>query len=55
VPPGSALPLARLIPGAVLHQPAAGHIGMTVGPQARSSLWLPLLGWLRGLRSPMSD
>ena len=54
VPPGSALALARLIPGAVLHQPTAGHIGMTVGPSAQSSLWSPLLGWLRGLRSPMS-
>lgn len=49
VPPGSALPLARLIPGAVLHQPAAGHIGMTVGPQAEAALWSPLLAWLRGL------
>ncbi len=49
VPPGSALPLARLIPGAVLHQPAAGHIGMAVGPQAEAALWSPLLAWLRGL------
>lgn len=49
VPPGSALPLARLIPGAALHQPAAGHIGMTVGPQAEAVLWSPLLAWLRGL------
>jgi poly(3-hydroxyalkanoate) synthetase len=49
VPPGSALPLARLIPGAVLHQPAAGHIGMTVGPQAEAALWSPLLAWLRSL------
>ncbi len=49
VPPGSALPLARLIPGAALHQPAAGHIGMTVGPAAEAALWSPLLAWLRGL------
>jgi len=49
VPPASALPLARLIPGAVLHQPTAGHIGMTVGPQAQAALWSPLLDWLRGL------
>jgi len=49
VPPVSALPLARLIPGAVLHQPMAGHIGMTVGPQAPRVLWSPLLAWLRGL------
>lgn len=49
VPPGSALPLARLIPGATLHRLAAGHIGMTVGPQAEAALWSPLLAWLRGL------
>ncbi len=49
VPPQSALPLARLIPGAVLHRPTAGHIGMTVGPQAEAALWSPLLAWLRGL------
>jgi len=49
VPPASALPLARLIPGAVLHQPMAGHIGMTVGPRAERTLWSPLLAWLRGL------
>lgn len=49
VPPGSALPLARLIPGAALHRPPAGHIGMTAGPQAEAALWSPLLAWLRGL------
>ncbi len=49
VPPGSALPLARLVPGAVLHRPAAGHIGMAAGPRAEAVLWQPLLGWLRGL------
>jgi len=49
VPPESALPLARLIPGAVLHQPAAGHIGMAAGAGAEASLWRPLLAWLRGL------
>jgi len=49
VPPESAAPLARLIPGAVLHQPAAGHIGMVAGPRAKNALWLPLLDWLRGL------
>jgi poly(3-hydroxyalkanoate) synthetase len=49
VPPESALPLARLIPEAVLHQPAAGHIGMAAGAGAEASLWRPLLGWLRGL------
>ena len=49
VPPASALPLARLIPRAVLHQPAAGHVGMVAGPRARDVLWLPLLDWLRRL------
>jgi polyhydroxyalkanoate synthase len=49
VPPESARPLARLIPGAVLHQPAAGHIGMTAGARAEVSLWRPLLEWLRTL------
>ena len=53
VPPDSALPLARLIPGAVLHQPRAGHIGMVAGPRAEAELWQPLLGWLQGLRPIM--
>ena len=47
VPPDSALPLAGLIPGAVLHQPTAGHIGMAAGSRAEASLWRPLLDWLR--------
>src|SRR3954462_5250643 len=34
VPPRSAVPLSERIPGAILHQPAAGHIGMTTGPRA---------------------
>jgi polyhydroxyalkanoate synthase len=46
VPPESARPLARLIPGAVLHQPAAGHIGMAAGARAEAVLWQPLLEWL---------
>jgi polyhydroxyalkanoate synthase len=52
VPPNSARPLARLIPGAVLHQPAAGHIGMAAGTRAEVSLWRPLLGWLQGIAKP---
>jgi polyhydroxyalkanoate synthase len=47
VPPEAARPLARLIQGAVLHQPAAGHIGMTAGARAETSLWRPLLDWVR--------
>jgi poly[(R)-3-hydroxyalkanoate] polymerase subunit PhaC len=46
VPPESALPLSRLIQGAVLHQPAAGHIGMAAGARAEASLWRPLRDWL---------
>ncbi len=46
VPPESAAPLARLIPGAVLHQPAAGHVGMVAGARAEASLWRPFLAWL---------
>jgi polyhydroxyalkanoate synthase len=49
VPPESALPLARLIQGAVLHQPAAGHIGMAAGARAEAALWRPLLDWIRAL------
>jgi polyhydroxyalkanoate synthase len=47
VPTESALPLARLIRGAVLHQPGAGHIGMAAGARAEASLWQPFLTWLR--------
>jgi polyhydroxyalkanoate synthase len=49
VPPESARPLARLIQGAVLHEPTAGHIGMVAGMGAERALWRPLLAWLRGL------
>jgi polyhydroxyalkanoate synthase len=49
VPPESARPLAGLIPGAVLHEPAAGHIGMVAGTGAERALWQPFLAWLAGL------
>jgi polyhydroxyalkanoate synthase len=49
VPPESARPLAALIPGAVLHEPAAGHIGMAAGGTAERVLWCPLRDWLHGL------
>ena len=49
VPPESARPLARLIQGAVLHQPAAGHVGMAAGARAEAMLWRPLLDWLHTL------
>ena len=44
VPPESARPLAALIPGAVLHAPAAGHVGMIAGAHAEAELWRPLAG-----------
>jgi poly(3-hydroxyalkanoate) synthetase len=49
VPPESAEPLARLIPGAVLHRPAAGHIGMAAGGNAATALWGPLADWVAAL------
>ena len=49
VPPESSIPLASLIPGAVLHQPRAGHIGMAAGSTAETALWRPFLEWVRGL------
>ncbi len=49
VPPASALALAGAIPGALVHQAAAGHIGMVAGGGAAAALWRPLLGWVAGL------
>ena len=49
VPPAGALALAAAIPGAVVHRPRAGHIGMAAGPRAEAELWVPLLGWLGGV------
>ena len=46
VPPASALGLAAMIPGAVVHRPASGHIGMVAGSRAEAGLWTPLLDWL---------
>jgi poly(3-hydroxyalkanoate) synthetase len=46
VPAQSALAMARRIPGAVLHQPRAGHVGMVAGSGARAALWAPLAAWL---------
>jgi poly(3-hydroxyalkanoate) synthetase len=45
VPPESALPLAGLIPDAVLHSPGAGHVGMVAGSKAEAALWRPLRDW----------
>ena len=49
VPPESARPAAFAIPGAVLHEPRAGHIGMVAGSTAESALWRPFADWLAGL------
>ena len=49
VPPGSARPLAGLIPGATLREPAAGHIGMAAGSGAEQALWQPLRDWLHAI------
>ncbi len=49
VPPASALPLAALLPGARVVQPAAGHVGMVAGTHAQTALWEPFADWLRGL------
>ena len=49
VPPGSALPLAAAIPGAVVHIAQAGHIGMVAGQGAEAALWRPLGDWLLNL------
>ncbi len=49
VPPETAAPLARLVPGAVVHRPASGHVGMVAGAEAEAALWRPLAGWAAGL------
>ena len=48
VPPATARPLAALIRGATVHEPAAGHVGMAAGSRAEAALWRPLADWLRG-------
>lgn len=54
VPPESARPLGALIPGATVHTPAAGHVGMVAGAAAQAALWQPLAAWLR-LHARVSD
>ena len=49
VPADSARALAAALPGARVHVPGAGHIGMVAGERAEAELWRPFLGWLRGL------
>lgn len=53
VPPGSALALARALPGRVtVHRAAAGHVGMVAGRRWREELGLPLREWLHALGAP---
>jgi polyhydroxyalkanoate synthase len=47
VPPASALPLGRALPGCTILRASAGHIGMMAGSRARAELWSPLAEWLR--------
>lgn len=53
VPPASALALAAAMPQALVHRPAAGHVGMVAGSNARTALWEPLAHWLRDGAAPM--
>lgn len=50
VPPASAAALAAAIPGAERMTPTAGHIGMVVSAAAETTVWRPLLSWIRALR-----
>jgi poly(3-hydroxyalkanoate) synthetase len=47
VPPHSALPLARAIPGARALTPSLGHIGMLASSRAPATLWPDLIAWIR--------
>lgn len=47
VPEESALPLAKLLPHATLHQPMTGHIGIIASRHASHQVWRPLLHWLQ--------
>jgi len=47
--PEGARRLGALIPRAVLHEPAAGHIGMVAGSGAEAALWRPFAAWFSGL------
>ncbi|MDE1900871.1 MAG: alpha/beta hydrolase [Alphaproteobacteria bacterium] len=46
VPPESAMPLARLFPHAVRHEPMLGHIGIMASLAAPHQVWKPLAQWL---------
>ena len=46
VPPDSAAPLGKALPGAAMRVVPAGHIGMVVGARAQTVLYEPLADWL---------
>lgn len=46
VPPKSALALANIIPNSIQVEPKSGHVGMIVGRNAKTALWMPLVQWL---------
>lgn len=48
VPPQMARPLARLVPGGLLHEPQLGHIGLLAGRTAPKDVWVPLAHWFLG-------
>ena len=48
VPPATAEALATHLPQAVLHRPAAGHVGMVAGTGAERALWRSLAAWMCG-------
>jgi polyhydroxyalkanoate synthase len=47
VPPASALALAPLLRNCTTLTPDTGHIGMIIGRDRHTSLWQPLVEWLR--------
>jgi len=42
----AATALSGIVPHAISHRIALGHVGMVVGTRARDALWLPLRDWL---------
>jgi poly(3-hydroxyalkanoate) synthetase len=46
VPPESALPLAKLLPRATLHEPMLGHVGLMASSKAPHQVWAPLFKWM---------
>ncbi len=49
VPAASARALAEKLPYASSIEPAAGHIGMVAGTNARTALWQPFAAWAHGV------